>query len=110
MQALYCVGTLISRHGDRGVINVGLKSISAEYGMPEAIDSSMTVLGVSDEHSRVLFEAGNITEVGDTVLLIPSHVDPTINLHDSLYVWREGERLREWPVVAKSRRPSGVDS
>jgi D-serine deaminase-like pyridoxal phosphate-dependent protein len=110
VQALYCVGTVISRHGDRGVINAGLKSLSVEYGLPEAIDSSMTVLGLSDEHARVQFERGNATEVGDSVLLVPSHVDPTMNLHDSLFVWREGDDLQEWPVVARSRHPSGVES
>ena len=105
--ALYCVGTLISRNGNRGVVNVGLKHLSVEYGLPTALDPSIEVLGLSDEHARVAIGGGNPLRVGDAVLVIPSHVDPSINLHESLVVWLGGEELERWPVYRSSRMSQG---
>jgi D-serine deaminase-like pyridoxal phosphate-dependent protein len=40
-------------------------------------------------------------KVGDKVRLIPSHCDPTVNLHDWLIAFR-GETVEEaWPVSAR---------
>jgi D-serine deaminase-like pyridoxal phosphate-dependent protein len=108
--AVYCVGLLISRHGSRGVVNIGLKTLSVEYGMPRAVDPSISVLGLSDEHARVAFDNGSLHEVGERILLIPSHIDPTLNLHDSLFVWNENAELEEWPITPIRRRPFGTAS
>jgi D-serine deaminase-like pyridoxal phosphate-dependent protein len=41
--------------------------------------------------------------VGERVALIPSHIDPTINLHDVMYAHR-GERIQAvWPVAARGK-------
>jgi hypothetical protein len=33
------------------------------------------------------------------VLLVPAHIDPTINLHDTLFVWDAATAsLDRWPV------------
>jgi D-serine deaminase-like pyridoxal phosphate-dependent protein len=54
---------------------------------------------MSDEHARLAVAPGVRLEVGDKVLLIPSHVDPTVNLHDALFVYDgDGEGLQRWPV------------
>jgi D-serine deaminase-like pyridoxal phosphate-dependent protein len=102
--ALYCVATLISRNGHRGVLNVGLKQLSVEYGLPVAFDPSIEILGLSDEHARIAIDSDNPIEVGDVVLVVPSHVDPSINLHDSLAVWQEDERLESWSIARTTRR------
>jgi D-serine deaminase-like pyridoxal phosphate-dependent protein len=52
---------------------------------------------LSDEHARLAVAPGVRLEVGDKVLLIPSHVDPTVNLHDALFVY-DGSALARWPV------------
>ena len=41
--------------------------------------------------------------VGDLVRLVPSHTDPTINLHDAFYVI-EGDRVVDvWPIARGTR-------
>ena len=42
-------------------------------------------------------------EVGEAILLIPAHVDPTVNLHGTLHAVEEDGSLRRWAIDA--RRP-----
>jgi D-serine deaminase-like pyridoxal phosphate-dependent protein len=41
--------------------------------------------------------------VGDRVRLIPSHIDPTINLHDAMYAHRGGTVEAVWIVAARGK-------
>ena len=41
--------------------------------------------------------------VGDRVRLIPSHIDPTINLHDVMYAHRDGRVEATWAVAARGK-------
>ena len=85
--ALWVVGRVVSyRKGERAVLDAGLKSISVEYGLPRPARSGMTVLGLSDEHTKVGLRPGARLEIGEPVLLQPSHIDPTVNLHPRLFV------------------------
>ena len=42
--------------------------------------------------------------VGDRIELWPSHIDPTINLHDSIYALDGDEVVEVWPVAARGYR------
>jgi D-serine deaminase-like pyridoxal phosphate-dependent protein len=97
--ALYCCATVISRQGPgAGVLNAGLKALSAEYGMPLIRHPGAEVLKLSDEHAQVSFREPYGPGVGCQVVLVPAHIDPTINLHDVLFVWGEDTGLETWPV------------
>jgi D-serine deaminase-like pyridoxal phosphate-dependent protein len=97
--ALFCATRVISRRAlDAGVLNGGLKAMSAESGMPLSSLPGVTVIGLSDEHARLRVAPGVQLEVGDPVLLIPSHIDPTINLYDAVYVWSPREGLQRWAI------------
>jgi D-serine deaminase-like pyridoxal phosphate-dependent protein len=39
--------------------------------------------------------------IGDLLELLPSHIDPTINLHDVFYVVEEGKVVDLWPIAAR---------
>ncbi len=81
-RALTCRATVISRHGDRAVLDAGLKALSAEYGMPRALRTGLTITRLADEHATAeLADPADPLAVGDAVLLVPGHVDPTVNLH-----------------------------
>ena len=101
--ALYCVATVSSRHGHRATLNAGLKSMSAEYGMPTPSREGISVLGLSDEHCRLAIEDSETLSVGERVCLIPAHVDPTVNLHDVLYVDHGGPTLDRWKIDGRTR-------
>jgi D-serine deaminase-like pyridoxal phosphate-dependent protein len=97
--ALYCATTCISRRSpEAGVLNAGLKELTVEGGMPRSVKPGLRVLGLSDEHARLAVQPGTSLEIGETVLLIPGHIDPAINLHPGLVVWEGGEQFSVWPV------------
>jgi D-serine deaminase-like pyridoxal phosphate-dependent protein len=97
--ALYCAATVISRRSpESGVLNAGLKELTVEGGMPRPVRPGLRVLGLSDEHARLAVARGTSLEVGETVLMIPGHIDPAINLHPALVVWEGGDQLSLWPV------------
>jgi D-serine deaminase-like pyridoxal phosphate-dependent protein len=39
--------------------------------------------------------------LGEKLLLVPSHCDPTFNLHDSVVTMRGGKVEAVWPVSAR---------
>jgi D-serine deaminase-like pyridoxal phosphate-dependent protein len=101
--ALYCVATVISRRHSRAVLNVGLKELTVEYGMPVIQAPGATVTALSDEHAQVSLTAGHgALDIGDKVLLIPAHVDPAVNLYDRLFAWT-GTGFTEWEVDGRRR-------
>ena len=97
--ALYCATTVLSRRSaEAGVLNAGLKSLSAEYGMPKSATPGIQVISLSDEHARLSVKPDLALAIGDTVLLVPAHIDPAINLHDAMVVWTGGSGIELWPV------------
>ena len=96
--ALYCLGTVISRPApDRAVLDAGLKAMTIEYGMPRALDPDLHVTRLADEHAVATVAPGAEAPIGSKILLQPSHIDPTVNLHDRLHVW-DGAGWDVWPV------------
>lgn len=97
--AIYVAARVISRRSvDSGVLDVGLKETSVEYGLPRPTDGAVRVLGLSDEHARFTVPAGDWPRIGEVLLLVPAHVDPTVNLHDALFVWEGTDDLAVWPI------------
>ncbi len=97
--ALYCAASVISRREPRaGVLNAGLKEMSVEYGTPRPSRPDIAVVAVSDEHARVMLAADSALSIGDVVTLIPSHVDPTVNLHSAVFVFDPVAGIERWEV------------
>ena len=42
-------------------------------------------------------------EIGDRIELVPSHIDTTVNLHDTYYGYRDGILEAIWPVAARGK-------
>ena len=103
-QALFVYGTVISRTvPDRAVVDVGLKAVSVDSGMP-LVDGMPDVVFVAagDEHGKLkLNNPGRSLGVGDKLRLIPGHCDPTVNLFDWYVCIRSGRVESLWPVAAR---------
>jgi D-serine deaminase-like pyridoxal phosphate-dependent protein len=100
-RALVCRSTVISRSRERVVLDAGLKALSAEYGLPRPAEpGALEVLSLADEHATARVPADSTLAVGDPVLLVPAHVDPTVNLHPALFAVGE-DAVERWPVDAR---------
>ncbi|NNE12843.1 MAG: metal-activated pyridoxal enzyme [Ilumatobacter sp.] len=94
-QALFIRGTVISVGREWAVADVGLKALGMDHGDPSVVDAS--VWFCSDEHLTYA-PADTLPSVGDRVDVLPAHVDPTMAMHDALWVVRDGEVLDRWPI------------
>lgn len=87
-QSLYLLSTVISVSDGWFVLDGGLKSLGMDHGNP-VLAPGQPVTGdvffCSDEHTTVTATSGP-PQVGDRVLLVPGHVDPTVAKHPMLQV------------------------
>lgn len=93
-QALHLVATVISKpDSKRAVIDSGFKSLSTDSGNAEVANvKEVSYEPGGDEHGilRNTKDGDVPVNIGDRVLMTPSHIDTTINLHDFYYCHRNG--------------------
>jgi D-serine deaminase-like pyridoxal phosphate-dependent protein len=101
-QALFVLATVMSRRDDRAVLDAGLKAFSTDSGLPAPAFTGWEMTNVSDEHA-VLPRIGDgpALDLGEKVLRVPSHCDPTVNLHDWIVAMRQGKVDAIWAVDAR---------
>jgi D-serine deaminase-like pyridoxal phosphate-dependent protein len=80
-QAVSILGTVISTHEKWVVADVGLKSLGMDHGNPSIAGHKVPQ-----------------PVVGSRVRVIPAHVDPTMAMHDSLYLVRGDDVLDRLPI------------
>ncbi|MEY4400381.1 MAG: hypothetical protein RL072_246 [Actinomycetota bacterium] len=108
-QALSILGTVVSSQEKWAVADVGLKSLGMDHGNPSI--NGCKVWFCSDEHITFATEkidpthGGNASPAratqptaGSRIRVIPAHVDPTMALHDHLWIVRGDEVLDRWPI------------
>jgi D-serine deaminase-like pyridoxal phosphate-dependent protein len=96
--ALFCAATVVSRHPPGPIVlNSGWKAISAELGLPVA-PTGLAPLAFSDEHLTCRVEGDRGPSIGDQLLLLPTHLDPTMNLHPRLFLIEHGSVVDEWRI------------
>ena len=92
--ALSVLGTVVSRSGDeRFVLDVGLKAISAERGLPtlKNLDGAR-LRRLNAEHAIVdILDPKLPVQVGDQLEIWAHYSDATINLHRRMYGMRDGK-------------------
>jgi D-serine deaminase-like pyridoxal phosphate-dependent protein len=102
--SLFILASVISMQGERATLDAGLKSFSTDSGPAHPAFEGWRVRSVSDEHAVLMREfAGTPIKIGDKALLVPSHCDPTVNLHDWLVAARKGRVEAVWPIEARGR-------
>ncbi|OJJ39649.1 hypothetical protein ASPWEDRAFT_169481 [Aspergillus wentii DTO 134E9] len=103
--SLTLLATVISKQGERQVtIDTGLKSLTTDSGLAECKDDRYKHNNLGDEHGSLSWEEGTpALVVGDRVEMIPSHIDPTVNLHDFYYAYRNGVIEEIWAVDSRGK-------
>ena len=102
--ALFVLTTVMSRPApERAVVDAGLKASSVDSGMPVVWERpGLQVVRVADEHGVIeAAAAGALPALGEKLLLVPGHCDPTVNLYD-WFVCVRGDRVEAlWPITAR---------
>jgi D-serine deaminase-like pyridoxal phosphate-dependent protein len=97
-QALTVAGTIISAQERYAVADIGLKALGMDHGNPDIVGAD--VWFCSDEHITFAARDGSTVEhvVGGRVRVVPAHVDPTMALHERVWVVRRDEVIDEWSI------------
>jgi D-serine deaminase-like pyridoxal phosphate-dependent protein len=105
-QAFWVQGTVVSRPSEtRVTADCGHKSCTMDHGVPDVKGiEGATVMFLADEHAMITVPAESTLGPGDPIALWPSHIDPTINLHDVFYVVDGGQVVDVWPIEARGYR------
>jgi D-serine deaminase-like pyridoxal phosphate-dependent protein len=111
--ALVILATVVSRPADdRAVIDAGKKTLSSDrlpsddaggcgllLEYPDA-----TIAFLSEEHGVLdLSRSVRKPEIGERVRIIPNHVCLVTNLHDHIYLHRNGEVVARLPVYLRGK-------
>jgi D-serine deaminase-like pyridoxal phosphate-dependent protein len=101
--ALFVRTTVMSRPTtQRAIVDAGLKASSVDSGMPVVWQRpDLRYAKAADEHGVVATADAAALSLGDVLLLVPGHCDPTVNLYDELVCIR-GDRVEAlWPIAAR---------
>ena len=90
--SLFILASVMSTSAAHAVLDAGHKAHSADSGMPlVAGRPELRYHRPSDEHGVIVGDAGAaLPALGEKLLLIPGHRDPTVNLYDHLVGVRGG--------------------
>ena len=105
-QAFWVLSTVLSRpRAEQCAADAGLKACAVDHGNPsvKGIEGA-SVMFLSDEHASIALPPESAIRPGDRIELWPSHIDPTINLHDVLFAVDGDEVVEVWPVSARGYR------
>ena len=98
--ALFILATVMSRAPQHAVVDAGLKASSMDSGMPTVWGTDgLRYARASDEHGWI--EGAPLPKLGEKLMLVPGHCDPTINLYDWYVCVRNGVVEALWPITAR---------
>jgi D-serine deaminase-like pyridoxal phosphate-dependent protein len=104
--ALTILTGIVSRpRPDKIIVDAGLKTISAEHGLPPIKDrDDLECTGLNAEHGHYrLAKPASAPRAGDKLEMLPTHVDTTVCLHDNYVLVRKGEVERTLRVEGRGK-------
>jgi D-serine deaminase-like pyridoxal phosphate-dependent protein len=99
--SLFVLATVMSRpKAGVAIVDAGLKASSVDSGMPGVWQRpGLAYTHASDEHGWV--EGAPAPALGEKLLLVPGHCDPTVNLYDWYVCVRKDVVEALWPITAR---------
>lgn len=102
--ALFVMATVISRPAaDKVTIDAGWKSLSMDSGPAKPFNNAWAYQAAGDEHGYLTGDGVENLQIGERVLVVPSHIDTTVALHEVYYVMQTGKLVDIWPIEARGR-------
>lgn len=97
--SLFMLSTVVSAAEGRVVCDAGVKSLGVDQGNPVLSKFPDAQVDMSEEHCTAY--CTHAYNVGDKLTLIPGHCCTTINLHDYLYLTRNGKVVDRVPITSR---------
>jgi D-serine deaminase-like pyridoxal phosphate-dependent protein len=88
----------------RVIVNAGTKAFATDSGTPvpvRGVPLGAAYRFMGDEHGAVDFSSESTPPLGQTIELLTSHCDPTVNLFQRYQVARGDTVVDEWPILAR---------
>lgn len=100
--ALLVLSTVLSRPiKSRVIMDVGLKTMGTEFSTPELVNyPHLQKFRFSEEHLQWNVENAVAPQIGEKVLLIPSHCCTTVNLHRQCFAIQNEQVVAHWAIDA----------
>ena len=102
--SLFVWTTVMSRPDPTfGAVDAGTKAVSNEPVASQVFRHPRIIYSrAADEHGVVRFDDPECrVAVGDKLMRVPGHCNPTVNLHDWIVGMRDGRVEALWPVAAR---------
>lgn len=105
--ALSVLTTVLTSKPGRVIVDAGMKTLSTDSGPAQPLttgpESPERYENQGDEHGQLHFLGDFRPKVGEKFLLVPSHCDTTVNLHDEFFVINQGRVAAVWPILGRGR-------
>lgn len=84
------------------IVDAGQKAVSMDGAVGTRVKGgALAYAPMGDEHGKLTGEP--LPALGETVELVPSHCDTTVNLHDELHVVRRGRLEAVWTIAGRGK-------
>ena len=106
MPAAVVAGRVISKAMGQVCLDLGYKSIASEMTHPRLHFLELEtdeVINHSEEHLVLRSGKTGHLSIGDVVYALPSHICPTMALHEEAYIVRNQLVTETWKLVARKR-------
>ena len=102
--SLFVLSTVVSTNTGTVILDVGVKGLGADQDPPVILDRDGNRIGgrceLNEEHLK-LYDSGWSPSVGEKAFVIPGHCCSTVNLYDSIYLFRGDTVTDRIPVTAR---------
>ena len=105
--SLFILSTIMSTtKPQRIVCDVGLKGVAVDSGLPvisaRHSGHNLRYVAANDEHGIIdVLEAENRNRLGEKIMVVPGHCDPTANLYRQYVVFQNGKVKALWDIEAR---------
>lgn len=100
--ALFVLASVMSKAGGKTIVDAGRKSVSVDQESPRVYGYEDCAIKLSEEHSTISMPPED-KQVGDRLYIIPGHCCTCVNLHDALYLVRNGQVVDKVPVTSRGK-------
>jgi D-serine deaminase-like pyridoxal phosphate-dependent protein len=105
--AVTVAATVISRPGNRVIVDAGSKSMGAP-SLATIVGHDLPNFRFDEEHGIFDAKGGTNLRVGDVVELVPGYAPATVNWYDAYHVVENDRVVDIWPVIPRGPGHGGL--